>query len=57
MKQVLSNQEPKGTSDWLPEEFLIRKYIFDVWRRVCLRYGFAVHDVICPFRKSVTDIG
>jgi len=36
----LSNQEPKGTSDWLPEEFLVRKYIFDTWRQVCLRYGY-----------------
>ena len=40
MNKVLSNQEPKGTRDWFPEEFLLRKYIFDTWRRVCLRYGF-----------------
>lgn len=63
MSNVLSNQEPKGTSDWLPEEFLIRKYIFDTWRRVCLRYGF--EEYLTPLvensdiyrAKSGEDIG
>ncbi|MDD3711196.1 MAG: histidine--tRNA ligase [Patescibacteria group bacterium] len=36
----ISNQELKGTKDWFPEEFNIRKYIFDKWREVCLSYGF-----------------
>lgn len=63
MSKKLSNQEPKGTSDWLPEEFLIRKYIFDSWRRVCLRYGF--EEYLTPLvenadiyrAKSGEDIG
>ncbi|MCX6795095.1 MAG: histidine--tRNA ligase [Candidatus Falkowbacteria bacterium] len=63
MSKKLSNQEPKGTSDWLPEEFLIRKYIFDAWRRVCLRYGF--EEYLTPLvenadiyrAKSGEDIG
>jgi len=50
MSTKLSNQEPKGTSDWLPEEFLIRKYIFDTWRRVCLRYGF--EEYLTPLVES-----
>ena len=50
MSKKLSNQEPKGTSDWLPEEFLIRKYIFDAWRRVCLRYGF--EEYLTPLVES-----
>lgn len=50
MKTVLSNQEPKGTRDWLPEEFLVRKYIFDTWRRVCLRYGF--EEYLTPLVES-----
>jgi histidyl-tRNA synthetase len=50
MKNVLSNQEPKGTRDWLPEEFMIRKYIFDSWRRVCLRYGF--EEYLTPLVES-----
>lgn len=37
---LLSNQPPKGTADWFPEEFVVRKYIFDTWRKVCLRYGY-----------------
>ncbi len=36
----ISNTPPKGTSDWFPEEYKIRKYIFDSWRKVCLSYGF-----------------
>lgn len=63
MNKVLSNQEPKGTRDWLPEEFLVRKYIFDTWRRVCLRYGF--EEYLTPLvegadiyrAKSGEDIG
>lgn len=50
MRQVISNQEPKGTRDWLPEEFLVRKYIFDTWRRVCLRYGF--EEYLTPLVES-----
>ncbi|MFA5163435.1 MAG: histidine--tRNA ligase [Patescibacteria group bacterium] len=48
--KIISNQEPKGTRDWLPEEFLIRKYIFDTWRRVCLRYGF--EEYMTPLVES-----
>jgi len=63
MNKALSNQEPKGTRDWLPEEFLIRKYIFDTWRKVCLRYGF--EEYLTPLvegadiyrAKSGEDIG
>ncbi len=62
-KKVLSQQPPKGTSDWLPEEFKIRKYIFDTWRKVCLRYGFL--EYLSPLvepadlyrAKSGEDIG
>lgn len=50
MNKGLSNQEPKGTRDWLPEEFLFRKYIFDTWRRVCLRYGF--EEYLTPLVES-----
>jgi len=63
MSKFLSNQEPKGTRDWLPEEFLIRKYIFDTWRKVCLRYGF--EEYLTPLvenaeiyrAKSGEDVG
>ena len=62
-KKILSNQTPKGTSDWLPDDFLIRKYIFDKWRKVCLRYGFL--EYLTPLvehseiykAKSGEDIG
>lgn len=50
MKKILSKQEPKGTSDWLPDEFCVRKYIFDTWRRVCLRYGF--EEYLTPLVES-----
>lgn len=59
----ISNQEVKGTKDWLPEEFGIRKYIFDKWRQVCLSYGFL--EYLTPLlenadiyrAKSGEDIG
>ena len=36
----ISNLPPKGTNDWLPEEFNIRLYIFKTWIKVCQSYGF-----------------
>ncbi|GIW58867.1 MAG: histidine--tRNA ligase [Candidatus Dojkabacteria bacterium] len=36
----ISNQPPKGFYDWDSQEFLIRKYIFDTWRNVCLKFGY-----------------
>ncbi len=50
MPKILSNQETKGTRDWLPEEFSIRQYIFKVWRRVCQRYGF--EEYLTPLVES-----
>lgn len=57
------NQPPKGTYDWLPEEYSIRKYIFDTWRKTCLDFGF--QEYLCPIieyadlyrAKSGEDIG
>lgn len=33
-------QPPKGTKDRFPEEFAVRKYIFDTWRKVCISFGY-----------------
>lgn len=37
---VLSTNPPRGTKDWFPEEYRIRKYIFDTWRKVCVQFGY-----------------
>lgn len=47
----LPNTPPKGTSDWFPEEYKIRKYIFDTWRTVCLSYGF--EEYLGPIVESI----
>ncbi len=47
----------------MPEEFILRKYIFDTWRKVCLRYGF--EEYLTPLfepadlyrAKSGEDVG
>lgn len=60
---LLSNQPPKGTYDWLPEEFAVRKYIFDTWRRVCKQFGFeeyltpGIESAEVYRAKSGEDIG
>lgn len=36
----LTNKPPKGTCDWFPNEFQIRKHIFDTWRNVLTSYGY-----------------
>jgi len=50
---IIANIPPKGTADWFPEEYKIRKHIFDTWRRVCLSYGF--EEYLWPLVES-TDI-
>ncbi|WKZ31245.1 MAG: histidine--tRNA ligase [Candidatus Dojkabacteria bacterium] len=40
MKTTISNEPYKGTADWTPSEFKIRKYIFDSWRSVCTKFGY-----------------
>ena len=37
---MLKNTPPKWTYDWNPEEFVIRKYIFDTWRSVCKKFWY-----------------
>lgn len=62
MKQF-TNIPPKGTSDWLPDEYQIRKYIFDTWRKVCENFGYK--EYLTPMveyadlyrAKSGEDIG
>lgn len=61
--QTLSNLPPKGTYDWLPAEFAVRKYIFDTWRKVCLSFGY--QEYLTPLveyadiyrAKSGEDVG
>lgn len=48
--KTISNLPPKGTSDWFPEEFRVRKYIFDTWRAVCLSYGYL--EYLTPIIES-----
>lgn len=60
---TLTNTPPKGTYDWLPEEFAVRKYIFDTWRLVCQKFGF--QEYLTPLveyadlyrAKSGEDVG
>lgn len=47
----LSNTPIKGTSDWFPEEFRIRKYIFDNWRKVCTSFGY--EEYMTPIVENV----
>lgn len=36
----ISNLPVKGMNDWLPEEFNLRLYIFQIWIKTCQSYGF-----------------
>lgn len=36
----LSTQPYKGTKDFFPEDQLVQNYIFNVWREVCLKFGY-----------------
>ena len=49
--KYIKNLPPKGTADWMPEEFRIRNYIFDTFRKVCLSFGY--EEYLTPtFEKS-----
>ena len=50
MNKEITNNPPKGTSDWLPEEFATRQYIFDTWKKVCQLYGF--EEYLTPLLES-----
>ncbi len=59
----LSNQPVKGTADWFPEEYAVRKYIFDTWRKVCISFGYqeylapVVENAEVYRAKSGEDVG
>lgn len=54
---------PKGTADWKPEEFRIRKYIFDTWRSICESFWYQeylwplVEPAAIREAKSWEDVG
>ncbi len=59
----ISVNPPKGTADWYPEEFALRNYIFDTWRKVCNSFAYdeylwpLVEDVAIWEAKSGEDVG
>ena len=42
----LSTQLYKGSRDFYSEDMCIRNYIFEVWRKVCISYGYEEYDVL-----------
>jgi histidyl-tRNA synthetase len=59
----ISNLPVKGTSDWFPEEFRIRQYIFNNWRKVARSFGYEeymtpiVEDIEVYRAKSGDEVG
>ena len=50
MTNKINTQPYKGTRDFYPEDFKVRAYVFNIWRKVCERYGFEEFDG--PFLES-----
>lgn len=50
-KRKITTAPYKGARDFYPEDMRIRNYIFDVWRKVCKRYGYEEYDapILEPF--------
>lgn len=40
MALKIATQPYKGTRDFLPQDYLVLDYIFNVWREVCLKFGY-----------------
>ena len=47
---MLSTNPPKWTFDRYPQEYQVRKYIFDTWRKVCIRFGY--QEYLWPLVES-----
>lgn len=47
---MLSTKPPKWTQDRYPQEFQIRKYIFDTWRKVCTKFWY--QEYLWPLVES-----
>ena len=60
---TLKLNPPKWTADWKPEEFRVRKYIFDTWRTVCESFWYQeylwplVEEAAIWEAKSGEDVG
>lgn len=50
MPQKLTNNPIKGTSDWLPEEFAVRQYIFETWRKINRQFSY--DEYLTPLLES-----
>ena len=50
MSSKLPNSPVKGTRDWEPSEFAVRQYIFETWRQVNRRFGYA--EYLTPLLES-----
>ena len=47
----LSTQPYKGARDFYPEDMRLQRYMFEVWRRVCERFGY--EEYTAPVLESV----
>ena len=62
MRQAVSTQPLTGFRDFVPEDWRVQKYIFDVWTKVCRRYGYEeyngpVLENVEIYNKSGQDVG
>jgi histidyl-tRNA synthetase len=55
----LSTLPYKGARDFYPEDIRLRNYIFDIWKKVCKRYGFEEYDfpIMEPFEIFAAKTG
>lgn len=44
MNTKLSTQPYKGSRDFYPEDMRLQNFIFDIWKKVCERYGYEQYD-------------
>src|SRR3990167_6121402 len=62
MTSNLSTQPLTGFRDFVPQDWRVQKYIFNVWEKVCQRYGYSeyngpVLEAAEIYNKSGDDVG
>ncbi len=60
--QKLTTKPLKGFRDFIPEEWAVQQYIFDIWKNVCESYGYKeyngpVLESVDIYNKSGDDVG
>lgn len=59
MKSQIPTQPYKGARDFYPQDMRVRNYMFETWKKTCLKYGYEEYDfpIVEPFEIFASKSG